>query len=219
MAVLVTADNCKQHEDLLEAAYRFRHRHFVERLGWEALRRPDGREYDQFDGPHCVHAIGAENGAITHYVRLLPTERPHLLSHVYPQLMQGNVAPTGPRIYEWTRGSVDPNKRGERRGADPIVGKFYVSVIEATIALGLEGLVSQCHPVLLTRIAQLGWDLRPLALPSEYDGQPLVPFYVHLKPDTLATARQVYGFTEPVLDELPSIVPPRDRPARPALLA
>lgn len=202
MAVLITADNHENHRDLLEQAYRFRHRHFVERLGWEALRRPDEREIDAFDGPHCVHAIGSESGAITHYVRLLPTERPHLLSHVYPEILQGNAAPRGPGVYEWTRGSVDPARRGERRD-DPLTGRFWVSVIEATIALGLDGLVTQAHPQFMGRVMEMGWDLHPLALPTEYDGQPIVPFYVGLTPNTLATAQRLFGVAEPVLTEVP----------------
>lgn len=211
MAVLITADNCAAHQDLLESAYRFRHAHFVERLGWEALRRPDGREIDQFDGPACAHAIGSERGAITHYVRLLPTERPHLLSDVYPEILQGNPAPRGPRIYEWTRGSVDPVRRSESRATDVLTGQFWVSVIEATIALDLEGLVTQAHPQYMGRVMSLGWDLRPLALPTEYDGQPIVPFFVRLTPDTLSIARRLFGLTEAVLSELPA----RTQPVRP----
>jgi len=117
LALLITEQNFDQHQDILEKAYRFRHRHFVERLGWEALRKPDGREVDQFDGPHCVHAVGTDQGEIAHYVRLLPTDRPHLQSHVYPNLLQGRTAPSGPTIYEWTRGSVDPRRREGLRAA------------------------------------------------------------------------------------------------------
>jgi acyl-homoserine lactone synthase len=215
MAVLITEQNCDAHQDLLEQAYRFRHRHFVERLGWEAIRRPDGREVDQFDGPQCVHAIGTEAGSIIHYVRLLPTDRPHLQSHVYPEILQGNPSRTGPAIYEWTRGSVDPAKRGELRGADPTTGAFYVSVVEACLALGIEGLLVQTHPQIMARIMELGWAVEPLALPTDYQGHTLVPIYAGLTPDTLATSRRMFGLTEPVLGELPAGLPERGRPGRP----
>ncbi len=48
-------DGAPEHAALLEKCHRCRHRVSVERLGREALRRPDGREIDRFDGPHAIH--------------------------------------------------------------------------------------------------------------------------------------------------------------------
>src|SRR5947209_11257592 len=103
MAVLITKENANLHRDLIEEVYRFRHRFFVEHMRWENLRRPDGREIDSFDGPDAVHIVHKDDTGVFIYTRLLPTTGPHLLQDVYPEILQGNVAPQGPDVWEWTR--------------------------------------------------------------------------------------------------------------------
>lgn len=66
-------------------------------MGWEDLRRPDGRERDRFDDAHAVHMICAEGEEVVGYQRLLPTTRPYLLSTLYPQLCDG-PPPASPKI-------------------------------------------------------------------------------------------------------------------------
>ncbi|TXN42240.1 GNAT family N-acetyltransferase, partial [Methylobacterium sp. WL18] len=103
MVIVIDDDNISRHGDLMDKIYRFRHALFVERLNWEACRRPDGREIDQFDGPGCIHLAYLEGGAVTAYTRLLPTTRPHLLTEVYPHRAERGPAPRGAAVYEWTR--------------------------------------------------------------------------------------------------------------------
>ncbi|MGO7163528.1 hypothetical protein ACCS78_30340 [Rhizobium johnstonii] len=76
----------ESHGQAMEKIWRFRHEQFVERLGWEALRRNDGLEIDQFDHDRALHT------------RLLPTTEPHLSSDVYPQIMKGQAWPRSPEI-------------------------------------------------------------------------------------------------------------------------
>jgi acyl-homoserine lactone synthase len=209
--------NAHRHRGLLEKVYRFRHRHFVERLKWEALRKPDGREIDQFDGPDCVHVVGVEGEAVISYVRLLPTTRPHLQSHVYPEILQGAAAPTGPDIYEWTRGSVEPGKRDSSTGVDPATAGFWLGVAEAATHLNLSGLVVQSHPPMMARILELGWEVRPLALPTEYDGQPIVSFFAGMGPRTLPKLRSTFGIHRPLLTIEDGAAPRPDQPAQPTI--
>jgi acyl-homoserine lactone synthase len=199
MVLLITKQNMTQHEDLMEKVYAFRHRFFVDHLGWEALRRPDRREIDQFDTDACVHLVGVEGREVVSYTRLLPTTSPHLLSHVYPEMLAGAAAPTGPDIWEWTRCAVDPARREGHKGADPVTARMFLAVAEACLYLGFRALLVQTHPLLMTRIIELGWKARPLALPMEYDGKPVVPIYAGVTEETLMVSRAVYGIHEPVL--------------------
>ncbi|WP_188312139.1 acyl-homoserine-lactone synthase [Salinarimonas soli] len=219
MLLLIDCHNHHRHGALLEKAYRFRHRHFVDRLKWEALRKPDGREIDQFDGPDCVHVIGVENDEVASYVRLLPTTRPHLQSHVYPEILQGAQAPTGPGIYEWTRGSVDPNKRDGSTGIDRTTAGFWLGVAEAAEHLGLDGLLVQSHPMMMGRILELGWQVKPLALPTTYDGAPIVSYYAGMSPKTLPKLRATFGISHPLLvieDRAPAAPGAPTRPRYPS---
>ena len=46
---IVTAENIDSYADAMEQAYRLRHSVFVDEMGWHNLKRPDGREIDQFE--------------------------------------------------------------------------------------------------------------------------------------------------------------------------
>src|SRR3712207_7392983 len=52
--------NRAHHSDLIERCYRLRHRVFVEERHWEDLRRPDGRDVDQFDTADAIHVVVTE---------------------------------------------------------------------------------------------------------------------------------------------------------------
>ncbi|WP_375454126.1 acyl-homoserine-lactone synthase [uncultured Methylobacterium sp.] len=187
---LLNGDIDAESPELADHIYRFRHGFFVDHLHWEACRKPDGRERDQFDGPGCIHVVGEEIDEIVAYARLLPTTRPHLVSHVYPEIMQGAPSPTGPRIYEWTRHAVAPRKR-EGRGARDFTKAHFAAVARAAEAVGIEALLVQTHPMLADRVMDMGWDVEPLALPTAYDGNMILPIIARLTQRTLATAQTV----------------------------
>ncbi|HYF54966.1 MAG TPA: acyl-homoserine-lactone synthase [Salinarimonas sp.] len=205
MILLIDSSNIDQHTRLFDDIYRFRHRFFVDHLGWRALRKPDGREIDAFDDEHCIHLVGVERDRVISYSRLLPTTRPHLLSHVYPEMLQGMPSLTGPTVWEWTRCAVDPARREGATGADPATAELLLGVTEACLHLGITALLVQTHPLLLTRMIELGWRARPMALPTEHDGQPVVPIHAEVDEDTLATSRAVFGMNRPVLDLPPGL--------------
>ncbi len=82
---------------------QYRHRVFVERLGWQLQGEP-GIEFDAFDRPDTVYVIArGEHGRIVGCSRLLPTTAPYLLSHVFPELLEGCPPPCSPQIWELSR--------------------------------------------------------------------------------------------------------------------
>jgi acyl-homoserine lactone synthase len=75
---------------------------FVDLLGWD-VPVLDGRfELDHLDDEHARYLILADSSH-THLgsARLLPTTRPHLLDHLFPDLCAGPV-PRGAATYEIT---------------------------------------------------------------------------------------------------------------------
>ncbi|MEA2838892.1 MAG: acyl-homoserine lactone synthase [Methylobacteriaceae bacterium] len=200
MAILITKHNLSQHGDTLERVYRFRHRFFVHHKKWKTLERADQREVDEFDTPEAVHIVGMdESGDVSTYTRLLPTTGPHLLRDVYPEILQGNPEPTGPDIWEWTRAAINPFKRDSFQGASQIKGEFYAAVVETCLHLGIRGLLVEAHPGLITSAIDVGFHTRPLALPTEYGGEPVVPFFCEVTERTLPRTREVFGLSSPVL--------------------
>jgi N-acyl-L-homoserine lactone synthetase len=90
----------------MEALAKYRHRVFIEKLGW-SLPTHEGREVDQFDHGGTRYAIAMDaDGDIVGSARLLPTDQPYLLGDVFPELM-GNVAvPRDPEVWELSRFSA-----------------------------------------------------------------------------------------------------------------
>lgn len=197
--ILITDRNHHIHLELIEKCYRFRHEFFVNVMKWEALRRSDKRDIDQFDIPGIAHVVGVDMGEVFSYSRLLPTTRPHLLDTIYPHMLEGNPEPVGDTIWEWTRCAVDPKRREGRKAADPATTGMTLGVIESCLALDIEAIHVQTHPMLLTRLMELGFKCKPLALPSEIDGVPVVPFLAHVSELTLETARRMLDVKASVL--------------------
>lgn len=82
---------------------RYRHRVFVERLGWK-LHCRDALELDQFDRDDTIYVIAQnEDGEVIGTARLLPTTRPYLLAEVFPHLLNGAPAPDAPDVWELSR--------------------------------------------------------------------------------------------------------------------
>lgn len=189
-----------QQSSLMEDIWRFRHEQFVERLGWEDVRRHDGREIDEFDGPRAIHFPQIDQaGNIVGYSRLLPTTEPHLLSHVYPELMSGRPCPRGDVIYEWTRCVA-------AAGADPIDGvavsnRQMAGVLEYCLLVGIETLVVETYPKLLNLFLSTGWDVMPLNAPSQFKDHFIVPFCVHPSAATLEWHHRNYGIRGSLLDD------------------
>ena len=46
-----------RQSSLMEDVWRFRHQQFVERLGWNDIRRPDGREIDRKRENPCTFSL------------------------------------------------------------------------------------------------------------------------------------------------------------------
>ncbi|SEP36985.1 acyl-homoserine lactone synthase [Rhizobium tibeticum] len=157
----------------MEEIWRFRREQFVERLGWEALRRSDGLEIDQFDHDRALHLALFCEDTIVGYSRLLPTTEPHLLSDVYPQIMNGRTWPRSPEIFEWTRCVV---AEGEILiNGIPASHVLMTGVMEFCLVAGITSMIVETHPRLVELLTSTGWRVTQLGLPSVLDGGLIVP--------------------------------------------
>jgi len=197
LAAILGADT-HGYTSIMEQVWRFRHEQFVERLGWEACRRADGREIDQFDGNEAVHLPLIVDGSVVGYSRLLPTSRPHLLSDVYPYLMDGGAWPRGQRIYEWTRCIAEVSDK--TICGVPISNILMTGVLEYCLVAGIQMLVVETHPRLLNLLLTTGWDVMPLAAPSVLEGSLIVPITARPSMAGLLKHHELYRITGSVLN-------------------
>jgi acyl-homoserine lactone synthase len=183
---------------VMEQIWRFRHAQFVERLGWEDIRRADGREIDEFDTERAIHLPLLDDEQVIGYSRLLPTTEPHLLSDIYPELMEGREWPRGQTIYEWTRCIAAEN-------ALPIEGVpasnvLVTAVVEYCLAASISALVVETHPKLVNLLISTGWEVMPLAAPAKFQDHLIVPIIAKPSVKTLFTHHQTYGINGSLLD-------------------
>lgn len=100
---LVTGTRDALQPELIAELGRYRHKVFVEKLGWAALTAGNS-DADQYDRADTLYVIGRNEAAdVVACARLLPTTRPYLLSGVFPQLMHGLPTPVSAEVWELSR--------------------------------------------------------------------------------------------------------------------
>ncbi len=198
MIHLVTAENFGTYASVMEQAFRLRHEVFVEEMGWEALRRRDGLEIDQFDSGQAVHMVYLEGSRVLGYQRMLPTTAPHLLSDVMPELCEG-PRPQGEHIWEWTRYCVPKEHRERGRKLSPVANALLSGVVEWGLDRGIDTVIIQMDPLWLLRLVQLHFMVTPLGFPREMSGRDTMAVTATFNWGTLQRLREMRGDSESVL--------------------
>lgn len=201
MIHVITKANRAPYERQLEAMFRLRHEIYVESRGWEALRRPDGREIDDYDTDETVYFLRLnDRGDILGGLRLAPTDRPHLLQDVFPHLCTGDI-PCGPDIYEFTRYFVTP---GYESAKVEITGQLLSAMFEFAMTRGLTAISLTCDTFFLSRILELGWEVRHLGLPRAYREGTAMAVLIPADAAHLRATRMAHGIAYPAMFELPA---------------
>lgn len=191
-------------DSLFDEVFELRHRVFVEEMGWEALRRADGREIDGFDDEFAVHHVAVRNGRVAGYQRMLSMARPNLLSHVYPELCELEL-PTSPDVWELTRYAVAPAFREGRRSLGSVGTELIAGFVEWGLASEIRKVIIEFEPMWVFRAMGLGFIPRPLGLPKDIGDQTIVPTEVTFDDRTLLKIRDVMNRREPVIQFMGSL--------------
>lgn len=99
----------------LRVMFEARKRVFVDLLRWDVPVVGEKYEVDEFDTPDAEYLVLTDAlGAHRASTRLLRTDRPHILSDLFPFLCESEV-PRGPTTREITRFCLEPALRSEQR--------------------------------------------------------------------------------------------------------
>jgi acyl homoserine lactone synthase len=173
----------------------YRHRVFVEQLGWELPNEQKGLERDQFDGPDTLYVIAKDSdGNLCGCARLLSTENAYLLSSVFPGLMDGQPLPSSSEIWELSRYTTQP-LGGETLSREQQKDRFAALlkvVVEAALERGAKRLITFSYLGVERLARNFGLHVHRAGAPQMIDGKPVLAFWIELDEQT----RTALGISE-----------------------
>lgn len=105
-----------ESNNIIDRIYNLRYETFIQRLEW-SIDAKDGRERDQFDDLDPYHiAITREDGNVEGCWRALPTTGEYMIPSVFPEILQGENAPSDKNVWEISRFAVRKGNSSEKRG-------------------------------------------------------------------------------------------------------
>lgn len=183
MVTLINHFNAGRHAPVLRAMHSARKRVFVDLLRWPIPH--DGiEERDEFDDEDAVYLVVRDPATGDHQasVRLLRTDRRHILGDLFPQLCDGPV-PRGPNVREITRFCLAPGIGREARRLAR--AKLVRSFVEFALLSGIRTYTGVAQMGWLSQILAAGWDVQPLGLPVMIDGELLGGLEIRITSQTL----------------------------------
>lgn len=181
--ITVHTGNCPTQCRLaLRPMFEDRKRLFVDLLGWQVPVVADEYEIDRFDTVRAVYLVDRDDSD-PHLgsMRLLPTERPHILDTLFSGLCHGFI-PRGPNIYEITRLCL-PTRLGAARRLE-VRNHLISAMVDHALASRIDSLTGVVEMNFLNQILEMGWDCEPLGAPQRSDGRLLAAFRLDLNVDT-----------------------------------
>ena len=183
MVTLINRYNARQHSPVLRDMHAARKRVFVDLLRWQIPH--DGvEERDEFDDEDAVYLVVRDPGTGDHLasVRLLRTDRRHILGDLFPQLCDV-PAPRGADVREITRFCLAPGigRRARLAARAQLVRAF----IEYALISGIRAYTGVAHMGWLSQILSAGWDVRPLGLPQVIEGELIGGLEIRITAQTL----------------------------------
>ena len=168
MTLIMKSDGYVRGDLVSANMHRDRKRIFVDLLKWDLTVIAGEFEVDQFDTSAAIYLISAEpDGTHRGSIRLLPTNRPHILGSLFPDLCEGPV-PTGAGIYEITRGCLSPRLRAAERLR--VRNQLTTAAVEFALFNGIDTFTCIADGGWYSQILALGWMCEPLGLPRIVGG-------------------------------------------------
>ena len=183
MVQLVTRSNAATHRPLLDRMFEDRKAVFVDLLKWD-VPHDDRFEADQFDDDSAEYLIVNDRESGEHFasLRLLRTDRPHVLSTFFPELCERGV-PSGPDIREISRMCLSPRHRGPERVQ--CRNLLASAMTEYALLMGIRAYTGVADMGWLSRVLSAGWRCEPLGLPQRVGGSTIGALMIHIEPDTI----------------------------------
>ncbi len=182
MIRLINRDNIRACGTLVRSMHADRKRVFVDTLKWN-IPHDEVIESDEFDDDDAEYLVVQDSQSSDHIasLRMLRTDRPHLLSEVFARLCEREV-PRGPEVREITRLCLSPRRRaGERLHARNLLAR---AIVEYGLMMGINRYTAVCEMAFLSQLLSAGWRCDPLGLPQIVDGALVGAVEIGISPET-----------------------------------
>lgn len=170
------------------AAYR--HKVFVEALGWKIPHAEAGRECDQFDRPDTLYIIAKdEHGDICGCARLLPTTKAYLLRELSPELLNGLPAPCSPEVWELSRFTTKTSEPAPPLSKEEARRRFcilFAAVVRTALDHGASRLITFTAMGMERILRAIGLHAHRVGPPRMIDGNPVLALWIELDNQTRA---------------------------------
>jgi N-acyl-L-homoserine lactone synthetase len=196
MIRIIGAENREALAPELQSMHRHRKQVFVDFLKWDVPVIDGQYEIDQFDNDDAVYLLVSDPQTRAHLgsVRLLPTQRPHLMSEIFPFLCDGGP-PNSEEVWEITRLCTAP------KVADPPTVRRHLctALMEYGLLHGIRRYVSVTHMAFLSQVLAVGWNCEPLGLPQTVNGEEIGAIAIDVSAESLSYFRKSLGLKRPLI--------------------
>jgi N-acyl-L-homoserine lactone synthetase len=180
---IVSGSSAQLQQGLHASVGRYRHRVFVDKLGWDVPSR-DGIEADQFDRPDTVYVVGRDDqGQVCGCARLLPTTRPYLLGEVFPQLLNGLAPPASPDVWELSRFAATDFNSQATSALGKMSSEAAIALMHASLACaaghGAKRLIMVTNIGVERLLRRAGFQAQRAGPPMVIEGHPIFACWVY----------------------------------------
>ncbi|MGU7770743.1 acyl-homoserine-lactone synthase [Burkholderia sp. MR1-5-21] len=164
---------------------RYRHRVFVEQLGWALPSANECDERDQFDRDDTVYVFARNGrGEMCGCARLLPTTRPYLLKTLFADLIAEDMPlPQSAAVWELSRFAAT----GDVADSDVwAVRPMLAAVVEHAAQLGARQLIGVTFTSMERLFRRIGVHAHRAGPPKVVDGRMVVACWIDIDSQTFA---------------------------------
>lgn len=153
---------------------------FRGRLGWE-VPVLSGMEIDGYDALEPRYMLMRDGATLRGCWRLLPTEGPYMLKDSFPQLLDGQDAPSDPHIWELSRFALETGGAGGY-GFSQMTIESIAAIIRHAHERGLSRYITVTTTAIERMLRRAGVVITRIGAPQAVGIEQAVALYVEIEP-------------------------------------
>jgi acyl-homoserine lactone synthase len=197
MICIIDASNRQGFERELAEMHRLRALALADEASWH-LATVEDRVVDAYDRTDSTYLLAKRDsrGGVVAAVRLLPTDRPHLMRDVFADGCLGPM-PGGSTVWEVSRFCLHPEVR-RRRDRAILVQHMTCAVMETALLFGVQAVIFLASGALLRYVLNCGWTATVLGPTLHLPTADVTAVQALITPEGLRSARLRFRLPGPV---------------------